>query len=533
MSSTLRPARAGGALWAIVAALVALPTLLPIGAVLVGAWRAEPDVLQHLFAHVLPTVGGNTLALVGAVALLCGVLGTVLAALVALTEFPGRRWFGWLLVLPLAMPAYVTAVALIGLFDYSGPLASTLRELGWQAWPEFRSLGGLTLTMSLSLYPYVYLLARGAFASQGGHAIEAARALGMSPWRAFARAALPMARPWIAAGLLLVIMETLADFGTVAAFNYDTFTTAIYKAWFAMFSIDAALAVAGCLLLLVVLLIAIERWTRRAQRFHRSGRAAAVRLPLGRLGWIAAAACAGVLLLAFVVPVARLLWIGWPHLASLGDAVWRTAGNSLLLAVFGALLTVTVAGLLAAMTQAHPRWWTRLAVRIATLGYGLPGALLAVGLYVPVTLALNRLADAFDWDGVAQGGLALLLTAYAVRFSAVGHAPIDSAWQRIRPTTLESARSLGVGLGRRIRLVHMPLLRGGVLTAMLLLMVDIMKEMPITLMTRPFGWDTLATRIFEHSNEGQWAQAAIPALLIVVVGVLPVLLLERRMQDAT
>ena len=511
------------------AVTLCIPTLLPLAATLFGLWSAEHEVITHLLDDVLPAVATNTLWLALGVGSLCALLGTTLAALVALTEFPGRRWFAWLLVLPLAMPAYVTAVALIGLFDYSGPLASMLREAGWQAWPEFRSRGGVIMTLSLALYPYVYLLARSAFASQGGRAIEAARALGMRPLRAFVRAALPMARPWIAAGTLLVIMETLADFGTVAAFNYDTFTSAIYKAWFAMFSIDAALAVAGFLLLIVLLLIGIESWTRRTQRYYRLGRAELVRQPLGRRGWLASAFCGSVLLLAFGVPLLRLLWLAWPHRGSLDAHTWTIAGNSLLLAVLAAVLTVAVAGLLVLMVRQQPSWWSRAAARIATLGYGLPGALLAVGLYVPVTLVLNRLADTFGWQGAAQGGLALLLIAYAVRFTAVAHAPIDSAWARIRPSVLESARSLGVGGRRLVMHVHYPLLRGGVLTAALLVIVDVMKEMPITLMTRPFGWDTLATRIFEHSNEGQWAQAALPALLIVAVGLLPVLLLERRM----
>ena len=451
----------------------------------------------------------------------------------ALTEFPGRRQFAWLLVLPLAMPAYVAAVALIGLLDYSGPIATQLRAWGVHAWPEFRSRWGVTLTLVLTLYPYVYLLARGAFASQGARAMEAARALGMGPARAFLRAALPMARPFIAAGALLVAMETLADFGTVAAFNYDTFTSAIYKAWFAMFSIDAALAVAGVMLLAVLALIGLESWSRRAQRFHRVGRGPVSRAQLGRWRWAASGACAAVLLLAFGVPMARLAWLAAPHFAEVGSRDLGIAGNSVLLGLLAAALTVLVASSLSLLCRQAPGLATRSATRIATLGYGLPGALLAVGLYVPVTLLLNRLADWAGWEGVAQGGLVLLLVAYGVRFTAVAHAPIEGAWQRVRPSVLESARILGVSGWRLLTRVHLPLLRNGLLTAALLVMVDVMKEMPITLMTRPFGWDTLATRVFEFSNEGQWAQAALPAIAIVAVGLLPVLWLERRMQDAS
>nr|WP_282452843.1 iron ABC transporter permease [Lysobacter sp. CAU 1642] len=502
-------------------------------ATLFGALQAEPDVLEHLTSVVLPRVAVNSFWLVLGVAAGSALLGTALAALVALTEFPGRRWFAWLLMLPLAMPAYVAAVALIGLFDYAGPIATVLRGWGLETWPEFRSRWGVTLTLILTLYPYVYLIARGAFASQGARALEAARALGMGPLRAFLRAALPMARPFIAAGTLLVAMETLADFGTVAAFNYDTFTSAIYKAWFAMFSIEAALAVAGFMLLGVLALIALETWSRRAQRFHQVGHRGPVsRAGLGRWRWAASAFCAGVLGLAFVVPMARLAWLAWPRLDTLGSRDLGIAGNSVLLALLAAALTVGVAMALSLLCRKAPGTATRSATRIATLGYGLPGALLAVGLYVPVTLMLNRLADWAGWQGVAQGGLGLLLVAYAVRFTAVAHAPVESAWLRIRPSLLESARGMGVSGWRLLRGVHLPLLRSGLLTAALLVVVDVMKEMPITLMTRPFGWDTLATRVFEFSNEGQWAEAALPSIAIVVVGLLPVLWLERRMQDA-
>ncbi len=522
----------GPAFWVGIAWLLCLPTLLPLGATLIGALQADGEVLSHITRVVLPRVAGNTFWLVLGVAGGAAVLGTALAALIALTEFPGRRQLAWLLVLPLAMPAYVAAVALIGLLDYAGPIASALREHGISAWPEFRSRWGVTLTLVLTLYPYVYLIARSAFASQGARAMEAARALGMGPMRAFLRAALPMARPFIAAGSLLVAMETLADFGTVSAFNYDTFTSAIYKAWFAMFSIDAALAVAGVMLLAVLGLIALESWSRRAQRFHRIGRGPVSRTPLGAWRWVATGFCCAVLLLAFAVPMARLLWLAAPHAVSLSERELEIAGNSVLLALLAAALTVTVASGLSLLSRKAPGAGTRWATRIATLGYGLPGALLAVGLYVPVTLALNTLADLSGWQGVAQGGLLLLLVAYAVRFTAVAHAPVEAAWQRIRPSVLESARSLGVGGWRLLRRVHLPLLRNGLLTAALLVVVDVMKEMPITLMTRPFGWDTLATRVFEFSNEGQWAEAALPAIAIVVVGLLPVLWLERRMQDA-
>lgn len=529
--ASLRLPRPRLLLW--LACALSLPTLLPLAAVLGGLLGADATLLNHLFQHVLPRVAGNSLLLVLCVAVLSATLGTSLAALVALTEFPGRRAFSWLLVLPLAMPAFVNAVAMIGLFDYSGPLAQTWRDLGGQAWPEFRGLGGLSLTLVLALYPYVYLVARGAFASQGGSALEVARSLGMTPWQAFLSTALPLARPWIAAGTLLVMMETLADFGTVAAFNYETFTSAIYKAWYALFSIDSALAIAAVLLVVVVVLLALDHRLQRRQRFHRIGRHPATRLRLrGLRAWAASATCALVLLLAFGLPVARLLYLALDASAAF-DARWgELALNSLSLGLIAATSTVAAALLLAVAKREHPGPFSQAAARIASLGYGLPGALLAVGLYVPMTRLLNLLADGLGWDSLAAGGLLLLLVAYGVRFTAVAQAPVDSALARLRPSLIEAARSLGLGGPRLLLRVYLPLLRGGVFTAGLLVLVDVIKEMPITLMTRPFGWDTLATRVFEYSNEGQWAQAALPALSLVLVGLVPVLLLERRMDRA-
>lgn len=514
------------------ALLLCLPTLLPLGSALLGLLQADRQALQHLFEHVLPQVASNSFWLVLWVGCGCALLGSALAALIALCEFPGRRWLSWLLLLPLALPGYVAAVAFIGLFDYSGPLAVALRAVGWSYWPEFRSLAGVSLTMILVLYPYVYLIARDAFARQGARAMEAARVLGMTPWQAFWRAALPLARPWIAGGSVLVVMETLADFGTVAAFNYDTFTSAIYKAWFALFSIDAALAVAGCLLLLVLALVLLERWSRRGRRYFASVGVAPARLPLGRWRWAASALCLLVLLLGFVLPVTRLLWLAVDGFGGFDARWWQAAWHTLLLAALAAVLTCAAAAVLALAARGQPGRLSSAIERIATLGYGLPGALLAVGLYVPLNRLLGSLGHALGLGSALQGGLALLLLAYGVRFTAVAHTPISAALARVRPNLVDAVRVLGIGGGRLVATVYAPLLRGGMLSAALLVMIDVMKEMPITLMTRPFGWDTLATRVFEYSNEGLWAQAAVPALLIVAVGWLPVLWLERRQHAA-
>ena len=501
-------------------ALLAIPSLIPLLAAASGWWRADADVLAHLQQHVLPGALTNSMLIAGGVVALAGAIGTGLGALIGLCEFPGRRWLSWALVLPLALPGYVLAVAWIGLMDYTGPIASALRDVG-VGWPEFRSLPGVILVLSLSLYPYVYLIAREAFASQGARAMEAARALGHAPMSALLRAALPLARPALAGALLLVAMEVLADFGTVAAFNIDTLTVAIYKAWYALFSLDSALALAGALLLLVIGLSAIETRLRGRKRFSAMGSAPARRIAVGH--W-ATAVCCAVLLAALLIPVARL---GWMAAQSASDWPIRFAQNSLALGASAALCATCAALVFALAARYAPSPLTRSGKRLALIGYGMPGALLAVGLYVPLATAGQRLSEQSGVALAIHGSVALLLLALMVRFCAVALAPIDSGLERIRVSLIESARGLGVGPLAMLRRVHLPLLRGGLLVGMLLVAIDVMKEMPITLMMRPFGWDTLATRVFELTQEGRWLDAALPSLLIGLVGVLPIVLLER------
>ncbi|WP_222564512.1 ABC transporter permease [Novilysobacter antarcticus] len=518
--------------WTWLAVALTLPSLIPLGATLAALARPDTDTLQHLWQYVLPQVAGNTAWLLLGVGAGSAVLGTTLAALVALCEFPGRRWFAWLLVLPLAMPGYVLAVAFIALFDYGAPFTVWLREHSALQLPDIRSRAGLIAVMTLALYPYVYLVAREAFASQGARALEAARALGMGPWRSFFRASLPMARPWIAGGTLLVMMETLADFGAVSAFNYDTFTTAIYKAWFALFSTDTALQIAAVLLVAVLVLVGLETASRRRQSFVSVGHAKAPRLQTGRPGWWATGLCALVLLVALGLPLSQLVWQALAHLDDLDTRYFASLRNALSLSAMAAALTTAAAFVIALGAREQPGFLTTTATRISTLGYGLPGALLAIGLYVPVARFSTWLAETRDWDVPLEGGLMLLLVAYGIRFLAVAHAPVAGGLLRVRPQLLEASRSMGVTGARQLRVVHWPLLRGSFATAALLVLVDTMKEMPITLMMRPFGWDTLATRVFELTNEGEYARAALPSLAIALAGLIPVIALTRRGRDA-
>lgn len=521
-----------------VVALVMVPVLVSVSAF----WQVDAGILAHLGEFVLPELVRNTLWLLLGVGAGVSVLGVSLAALVALCEFPGRRWLQWALLLPLAIPAYVSAFVLIDLIDYSGPLQTWLRgQWGAVSLPNIRSGGGVVLVLSLSLYPYVYLIAKNAFASQGAVALEAAQALGVPPWQGFLKVALPMARPWIATGVLLALMETLADFGTMAVFNFDTFTTAIYKAWYGLFSLPAAAQLSCILLLFVLAMVVVEQRSRRGMRFVAVGRAASVRRR--RLsptqGVLALAYALLVLALAFAVPLVQLLrWSVASAALDLDARYWTFLWHSVLLATLGAALVVVAALLLAYAGRQQPGMLMAWLQRLATLGYAFPGAVLAVGLFIPVAALDGGLATLaqtwFDVDstGWLKGTLLVMLLAYLVRFLAVAFGPLNTGLQRIGTSVDEAAHSLGVQ-GRALLLrVHWPALRVSVQTAAVLTFVDIVKEMPITLMTRPFGWDTLAVRIFEMTSEGQWQRAALPAVAIVAVAIVPVALLAGRKEQA-
>lgn len=515
------------------AALVALLTLVPIAVVLYSLLTPEREIWAHLLAFQLPQLLANTVWLMLGVGLGVAILGVSLAWLTAVCEFPGRRVFAWALLLPLAIPAYVTAFVAIGLLDYTGPVQTLAREWwGPIKFPSIRSRGGVIAVMTLALYPYVYLIARNAFLTQGKRALEVAQSLGLSPSAGFFRVALPMARPWIAGGVILALMETLADFGTVAIFNYDTFTTAIYKAWFALFSLPAASQLASLLIVLVLLVLLVEQQTRSRMRYSQAGKSSAQRrIQLGGArAWLAAGFCLLVLALGFIVPILQLLW--WAKQVGIADLDSRYLGffwHSLTLAALAALLVTSAALLLSYSARQRPGLTTRLMARIATLGYALPGTVLAVGIFIPVAWLDNRLITAgWTQTPLLQGTLLVMLLAYLVRFLAVGHNPIDSQMQRITRNVDEAARSLGVHGAALIARVHMPMLRGGLFTAAALVFVDVMKEMPITLMTRPFGWDTLAIRVFEMTSEGEWERAALPALALVLAGLAPVILLTRQ-----
>ncbi|MEE2799999.1 iron ABC transporter permease [Halopseudomonas aestusnigri] len=518
------------------AALVLMPLL-----VLALSWSSlDTSIWRHLLETQMLRLLGNTLVL--SVGVVAGVvlLGVSLAWLTSLCEFPGRRWLDWALMLPFAVPAYVLAFVMIGLLDFAGPLQSLLRSWLGNDFRMFsiRSTGGVIFVLVLVFYPYVYMLARGAFLAQGRGLMEAARILGHSPWHAFWRVALPMARPAIGAGAALAVMETLADFGAVSVFNYDTFTTAIYKTWYGFYSLQTATQLASLLLLFVLLALYAERRAQGSRRFpgvDKPRQGALFRLR-GVRGWLATGYCLLVLAIAFVIPLLQLFyWLLTSDRNDFDDRYWSLIRNTLSLGAIAAFLTVSVALLMVLARRLQPMRRVRSAVALANLGYALPGSVLAVGIMFAFSFADNQLLVPLQgWFGVEEprpwllGSLFALLLAYLIRFMAVASGPIDTSLARIRPALPEAAHSLGHSGFSVFWRVYLPLLVPGLLSAGLLVFVDVLKEMPATLLMRPFGWDTLAVRIHSLTAEGDWPRAALPAITLVATGLLPVIILIRR-----
>lgn len=519
-----------------VAAVIALPVLLVAANLLAPRW----DVWTHLARTMLGELVLNTLLLLTGVGVGVGALGTALAWLVATRRFPGRDLFDWALILPLAMPAYVIGFVFVGLLEFAGPLQTALRALAGPGFrlPEVRSYGGVVLVMTLVLYPYVYLLARSAFGEQRASLLEAARSLGHAPRGAFWRVALPLARPAVAAGVGLALMEALADFGTVSTFGYRTFTLAIYRVWFGMFDRVAAGQLAAVLMVFAAALILLERRARGRARFTQThGRAAAAHLPrlAGWRGWAAAGCCLLVLLLAFVLPVGVL--VGWSLGAVKAGRVatnyGELAATSVGLAAGASVAAIAAAALLAYGLRLAPSPLLEGAVRTAGLGYAVPGSVVAVGVLLVLASAdhgLGALVGRLTGEApglLLTGSAAGLLFAYLVRFVSVSLQSVEAGLARITPSVDEVARSLGARPRRILAEVHLPLLRGALLSALILVFVEVMKEMPATMLIRPFGMDTLAVEVWQRTTESMWPEAALPALTIVAAGVLPVVLLTR------
>jgi len=536
----LARATAGSSLWAWTAIGIAAVVAVPIAAVLSSLAVPSGDVWRHLWRTQLLELIANTLLLLLGVGMGTLLVGGGLAWLVVFHRFPGRSVLEWALILPLAVPAYVIGFTFLGLFEYAGPIQGALRgALGAGArLPELRSYGGVVAMMTLVFYPYVYLLARVAFREQGTAAVEIARTLGRSRPAAFLAVTVPMARPALAAGVALAMMEALADFGTVATFGYRTLTEAIYRVWYGMFDRIAATQLASVLLLFALALLLLEHRSRGRARFIQRGRPSRALEPEPLRGLRAAAGtavCVGVLGPAFVLPVGQLAW--WALAAVRGGRVapafLARLEHTALLAAAAAGLACALAVLLAYAGRLRGTLAVRLAARLASMGYALPGAVIAVGVLLPLAWADHVLVPPLEraldrpLGLLLTGSAAGLILAYVVRFLAVGLQSVEASLGRIPPSLDDAARTLGARAGVALRRVHLPLIRGGLLTALVLVFVEAMKEMPATLLLRPFRLNTLAIEIWERTSEAMWQEAAVPALALVGVGLLPVVLLIR------
>jgi iron(III) transport system permease protein len=529
--------------WTLAAMAIAALVLMPLASVVWIAFHPAENIWPHLIATTLPRYLTNSVVLALGTGALAAAVGTGAAWLVVMYRFPGARLFEWLLLLPLAIPAYVGAYALVDFLDYSGPVQTALRHaFGWQTardywFPPIRARGSAVVVMAAALYPYVYLLARAAFREQPGAAYEVARSLGAGPVGLFLRVGLPLARPAIAAGTAVVMMETVNDYGTVAFFSVQTLTTGIFTTWLEAGNPGGAAQISCLVLVLILLLVGIEKAGRRRLRFHQGSRAirpvVAVRLKGGR-AWLAAALCAVPVAVGFLLPFGVILdharrhpdyWVD-PGLARAFVHTLTTAGAAAVLAVAAALLLVYAVRL----RRRSLNWAI---VPVASIGYAAPGAVLAVGILIPLAALDHRVADFWLWLTGTDPGLLLtgsataIVFAYVVRFFAVPAGAAEAALGRIPPSLNMAARSLGQGAAGTLRRITLPLIRGSVGTALLLVFVDAVKELPATLLLRPFNYETLATRVHAKASLEQIGQAAPAAVLVIAVGLLAVLVLAR------
>ncbi len=540
LSTTRPPTRWLTGLTLLIAAFVAVP-ILSVASNLFSAGTG--DTWAHLAATLLPEYIVTSLLLCLGVGIGVALLGVGAAWLITHMDFAWRRTFEWALVLPLAMPAYVMAYTYTDLLQYAGPVQSALREaMGWSradySIPDVRSTGGAVLMFVSVLYPYVYMLARTAFLERGGGVMEAGRSLGLTPWRSFLRLSLPMARPAIAAGVALALMETLADYGTVSYFSVQTFTTGIYRAWFSLGDRAAAAQLSMCLLGFVLLVLALEKASRGHARYHGTGLRRQPPRGSRLTGWRAAAAIVGCcvpLLLGFAIPCGVLLQMAVTEGdAQFGSRFFELARNSLLVSGLTAALAVALAVLVAYARRLDPGPASRFAHWTAGMGYALPGSVIAVGVLIPVARLDNTLVQwlhgSFGWQGglLLTGSIAALVFACLVRFLASALQTVDAALHRVTPHMDDAARSLGLTPAKTLRRVHVPLLRRGLLTAGLLVFIDVMKELPATLVMRPFNFDTLATQAYRLASDERLAEASTASLAIVVVGLLPMIVLCRQ-----
>lgn len=530
--------------WTLLVMAIAFIIALPILFVFSSVFTKSGAVWKHLATTVLPSYILNSCWLMLLVGIGVCLIGVGTAWLVTMCRFWGSRWLQWGLLLPLAAPAYLLAYTYTEMLDYFGPVQVALRNLfGWTGvedywFPEIRSLGGAAIMLLLVLYPYVYLLARVAFLEQSVCTMEASRSLGCNPWRSFFTVALPLARPAIMAGLALALMETLNDLGTVEYFGVNTFTTGIYRTWLGMGERSAAAQLAAFLMIFVLILIVLERRSRSAAQYYERSSSIKKIVPFQlnpghSLG--ALIACLLPVIFGFIIPGGYLLQLTLNNLDSSFDADFRDlAQHSFTLASITAIAAMVISLLMAYGQRLEPNWLMKTAVRISAMGYAIPGSVIAVGVLIPVA-GLDNLIDQWmrstfniSTGLLLSGTIFSLIFAYLVRFLAVGFGSVESSLNKIAPSLDDASRSLGYGSTSTLWNIHTPLMSGGLLTSAMLVFVDVMKELPATLVIRPFNFDTLGIRVYQYASDERLAEAAAPALAIVLVGIIPVIFLSWR-----
>lgn len=534
--------------WLISAFITTAIVVLPVFAVLYLALFPDENIWPHLIETTLPRYLTTTLKLMIGVGVLTLVIGLATAWTVTMCEFPGRKFFEWALLLPFAVPAYVIAYVYTSLLDYAGPVQKTLREwFGWQSandywFPEIRSLEGAILMIGLVLYPYVYLLSRAAFMEQSPSLFAVSRSLGHSALSTFFRVVLPIARPAIAVGLSLVLMETLNDFGTVDFFAVDTLTLGLFDTWMNLGNLGGAAQIATTMLMFVVILVTLERYSRRRQQQFaaRDNRDPIQRFTMSfPRQMICVAVCTAPLVFGFIIPGATLGYYAWEYFDdSWNPSFIRNTFNSLFLSGTAALTTLLIGVTLAYSRRLHNTRGMQVLMRLSSLGYAMPGAVLAVGVIIPLAGFDNWLDGLMrDYFGVSTGLLLsgttfALIFAYTVRFLAVSAGSVESALQKITPSMDMASRSLGHTPGKTLAKVHLPMLRGTLVTAALVVFVDCMKELPATLILRPFNYETLATYVYQFASDEQLYQSALPSLIIVLAGIIPIILMSRSISNS-
>ena len=526
---------------------IALILSVPILTIAFSIFEPPGENWQHLKDNVLKEYIGNSILLTCGVGIGTLLIGVSTAWLTTMCSFPGKNLFVWLLLLPLAMPAYIVAYTYTGMFDFAGPVQTMIRD--WTDWsyrdyyfPQIRSMGGAITMLSLVLYPYVYLLGRSTFLEQSVGVMEVSRSLDCGPWTVFYKVALPLARPAIVTGLSLALMETLADYGTVAFFGLGVFTTGIFRTWFGLGDYSSAAKLASLLLFFVFVLIIMERVSRKKARYHNSSgkitRFSEYRLK-GLKAWVAFATCAIPVFLGFLLPAGQLsIWALDTWREMVDDQFFELARNSFLLGFGAALISVILALFLGYGKRIMPGKATIASIRMASIGYAIPGTVVAVGVIIPFAWLDGRI-DTFMQSSfgissglILSGTIVAVMFAYVVRFLAISLQTVESGLEKIKPSMDDAARSLGCRPGETLYKIHIPLMKSSTLTAMMIVFVDVMKELPATLILRPFDFNTLAVRAFELASDERLADSSTAALTIVLVGLVPVIYLSKTISHS-